>query len=721
MPRRVVFPAAQACVCRARRFDWRFRPGPVMLASSDGHHPPGTRAMKRLILLIPAIILLGSAPATAPTDTEHYLSQFVDSTVSPRNDFFEYSVGGWLNAHPIPPAERSWGIAKVVQEETYDRLIQLSESAATNRSATRGSNTQKIGDFWYAAMDTATIAQQGLTPLADEFKRIDAIRDRPGLLTAIAHLQTIGVDAMCSIALFQDEKNSDRYAVHLYQGGLGMPNRDYYFDKDARSTMLRREYVAHVTRMFGLLGEPETKARADAATVMKLETELAQASRKLEALRDPIANYNAMSVASVSTLTPSIRWRQFLEDGRITKIDTVIVGQPEFFKQVEASLKAHPIADWKTYLKWQTAHAYAAEAGGKYDAENFHFYGTILNGTKEQRPRWKRMLDEEEGYLGDALGQLYVERYFSPRAKARYERLTSEIFDAFRNRIHNLDWMSPETKARALKKLDAVVKKVGYPEKWRDYSAYAVDRSSFLANCVRGNAWRTDYYIAKLHKPVDRTEWEMTPQTYNAYYNPSNNEIVLPAAAFILPGIPDSLVDDALVYAYAGGSTIGHEITHGFDDEGRQFDEKGNLAEWWTPKDEAEFKQRAAKIVRQFNAYVVVDSLHVNGEATQGENIADLGGILLGWDAFTKTEQFRRNQSIGGFTPAQRYFFGWSLSWMTRLRPENLAMRVKTDVHAPSFLRVNGPVSNLPQFYAAFGVRPGDPMYRPDSVRVSIW
>ncbi|MBI1796403.1 MAG: M13 family metallopeptidase [Candidatus Eisenbacteria bacterium] len=682
--------------------------------------------MKRLMMLVPALVALAALTAATPAappadDTAHYLSQFVDTSVSPRIDFFQYAVGGWLKAHPIPAAERSWGIGKVVQEETYHRLIQISERAGARRSAARGSNAQKIGDFWHAAMDTVTIAKQGITPLADAFRRIGAARDAKGLLTTMAYLQTIGVDAMCSLAIFQDEKKSDRFAVHLYQGGIGMPNRDYYFDSDERSTMLRGEYVKHVANMFRLLGDADAKAQAEAATVMKLETELAGASRKLEALRDPIANYNAMSVAGMSTLTPSIGWREFLADGRVTGIDSVIVGQPEFFKQVETSLKNRPLDDWKTYLRWQTAHAFAAEAGGKFDAENFHFYGTILNGTKQQRPRWKRMLDEEEGYLGDALGQLYVQQYFSPRAKARYEKLTDEIFAAFRERIHTLEWMSPETKARALKKLDAVTKKVGYPSKWRDYSAYAVDRTSFLGNCVRGNAWRTDFYVAKLHKPVDRTEWEMTPQTYNAYYNPSNNEIVLPAAAFILPGIPDSLVDDALVYSYAGGSTIGHEITHGFDDEGRQFDEKGNLQEWWTPQDAKEFKQRAARIVRQFNGYVAVDSLHVNGEATQGENIADLGGILLGWDAFAKTEQYRRNQPIGGFTPAQRYFIGWALSWMNQLRPENLAVRVKTDVHAPSFLRVTGPISNLPQFYAAYGVKPGDTMYRADSVRVSIW
>jgi putative endopeptidase len=399
----------------------------------------------------------------------------------------------------------------------------------------------------------------------------------------------------------------------------------------------------------------------------------------------------------------------------------VVVGQPEFFRQVEKSLHSRGIEDWKTYLRWNLVNTFADQAGGRFDAQNFHFYGTILNGTPEQRPRWKRMLDQQENYLGDALGQLYVQRYFSPHTKERYAKLTDEIFQAFRDRLAKLDWMSQATKDRALRKLNAVTKKVGYPDRWRDYSSFEVSRESFLGNCVRGNSWLSDFYIAKLHKPVDRTEWEMTPQTYNAYYNPSNNEIVLPAAIFILPGIADSLVDDALVYAYAGGTTIGHEITHGFDDQGRQFDEKGNLENWWTAQDEKEFNRRAQRIVQQFNDYVAVDSLHVNGDATQGENIADLGGMVLGWEAFTKTEQYKKGESLGGFTPAQRYFFGWALGWMNQLRPENLAVRVKTDVHAPSFLRVIGPMSNMPEFYDAFGVKPGNRMWRADSARVKIW
>ncbi len=663
-----------------------------------------------------------AAPAPAPVTAENYLDQFVDHSVSPRDDFFQFAVGKWLKAHPIPASERAWGIFAVIQEETYGRLRSLSRDAAkASATAPAGSNQQKIGDFWAAGMDTVGNARQGFTPLAAEFARIAAVTDKAGLVEALAHLQYLGVGAGFSQFVGQDEKNSDRNVLHIYQGGLGLPNRDFYFDTDNRSTMLRAAYVKHVAKMFRLLGDTPKRAAANAATVMRLETELAGASRKLEDLRDPQANYNPMTLDTLNALTPSIRWREFLAAGHITRIDTVIVGQPEFFAQIQKSLDSRPLAAWKTYLRWHLATTFAAEAGGLYNAENFHFYGTLLNGTTQQRARWKRVLDAEEGYLGDALGQLYVQHYFSPRTKERYAALTNEVFTVMDAHIRALDWMSAPTKDRALRKLGTVTKKVGYPEHWRDYSSFAVDRHSYLMNVVRGNMWQSDYAIAKLHKPVDRTEWDMTPQTYNAYYNPSNNEIVLPAAIFILPGIADSDVDDAIVYGYAAGTTIGHELTHGFDDEGRQSDEKGNLAEWWTPQDAEEFGKRAAGIVRQFNEYVAVDTMHVNGSATQGENIADLGGITLAWDAFTQTQQYKEGKTLGGFTPAQRYFIGWALGWMNQLRPENLALRVKTDVHAPSFLRVTGPVTNMVPFYEAFGVKPGDKMYRGDDVRVKIW
>ena len=562
---------------------------------------------------------------------------------------------------------------------------------------------------------------QGFTPLQAEFDRIAAVTNRKELLEAIARLQYIGVGALYGQYIFQDEKDSEHVVLHLYQGGLGLPDRDYYFDTDERALMLRGEYQAHVGRMFELLGDQPDRAEARAATVMRIELELAGASRQLEELRDSEANYNAMTVTSVSTLTPSIRWREFLEAGNIRDIEKIVVGQPEFFRQVEESLAAHDLDEWKAYLTWTLANTFAEEAGGAFDAQNFRFYETILAGTKEQRPRWKRILDAEENYLGDALGELYVSRYFGPETKVRYAALTGKVFDAFRERIHALPWMGDATKERALKKLSSVTVKVGYPDKWRDYSNYPVDRTSHLMNCVRGNIWATEDAIAKLHKPVDRTEWGMTPQTYNAYYNPSNNEIVLPAAVFILPGIDDADLDDALVYGYAGGTTIGHEITHGFDDDGRQFDEKGNLENWWTEADATEFKRRAESIVRQFDAYVVVDSLHVNGKATSGENIGDLGGMLVAWDAFTKTEQYRVGKTLGGLTPAQRFFIGWSLGWMNQYRPETQALRVKTDVHSPSFLRVNGPVVNVAPFYEVFGVKPGDGMFREESLRVSIW
>jgi putative endopeptidase len=674
-------------------------------------------ALSALAIAAPSTLI---AQRTA-VDAAHYLDQYIDKTADPRQDFFQYSVGKWIKAHPIPAAERSWGIANVVQDETYKRVLAISTAAAADTKSPRGSNAQKIGDFWFSAMDSVTNAKQGVEPLAPEFARIAAANDLQSLMEVAAHLQYIGVNAFFNPSISQDEMNSDHMALYFFQGGLGLPDRDYYFDSDARAKMLRGEYVKHVGKMFELLGDSPATAAAEAKMVMALETELAGASRKIEDLRDPHKNYNAMSLDSVAKLTPSVAWRPFLEHGNIRGVDTVVVGQPEFYQQLQKTLTSRPLADLKTYVRWQLVNSFASEAGGKFNKQNFHFFGTIMNGTTVQRPRWKRMLDEQEGYLGDALGQLYVQKYFSAATKDRYRTLVSEIFAAFSARIRAVDWMSAVTKERALKKLDAVMIKVGYPDKWRDYSDFQVDRTSFLGNAMRGNAWRSDFYIKKLGKPVDRTEWDMTPQTYNAYYNPSNNEIVLPAAAFILPGIADSLVDDAIVYAYAGGSTIGHEITHGFDDQGRQFDEKGNLKEWWTPEDAKEFSARAAKIIAQFNGYVAVDSLHVNGSATQGENIADLGGVQLGWDAFTKTQEYKDGKSIGGLTPTQRFFVGWSISWMTAIRPESMRQAVKTDVHAPSPMRAWAPLTNLPQFYQAYGVKPGDKMYRADGARVKIW
>lgn len=662
----------------------------------------------------------GKMNAGSGCNLDTFLNAYIDTTVRPQDDFFLFTMGKWVKNNPVPASERSWGIWSKVNEENYSRMKSINEEAA-EMTAENGTNWQKIGDFWHTGMDTIAIEQQGIQPLAAQLATISTLADINAVVEEIGYLQSIGVAALFDGYIYQDEMNSEKMFLHLSQGGLGLPDRDYYFDNDSRTKNIRNEYVKHIAKMFVLMGDDTTVAAANAATIMRMETSLAEKSRKLAALRDPYENYNKMAVASLNNMTPSINWNSLLATNGIKSVDSVIVGQPEFFKRAEEMVKKESIDNWKTYLRWNLINTYADKLSKPFDQQNFSFYGTILNGTREQRPRWKRVLDEEENLMGFMLGQLYVERYYSPKVKARYDKMVDNVLDAYRERINKLDWMSDATKQKAQQKLGTVMKKVGYPDKWRDYSTLTIDKSSYAENVIRATKWFNDYEISKLGKPVDRTEWEMTPQTWNAYYNPSNNEIVLPAAAFIVPGMADSCVDDAIMYGYAAGSTIGHEITHGFDDQGSQFDEKGNLVEWWTKEDRSKFLERTGMIVKQFNEYVVLDSLRINGDATQGENIADLGGMLLGLDAFKKTEQYQKGEKIGGFTPVQRYFIGFALSWYGQVRDEALAVRVKTDVHAPNFLRVNGPPVNIDEFYTAFNIQPGDKMYRPDSLRVRIW
>jgi putative endopeptidase len=662
-----------------------------------------------------AVLVFGQT--TPETD---FLSKTIDKSVNPGDNFFKFATGTWMKNNPIPAAERAWGIGNLVQEETYTRLRSLLENAAIGKAET-GSNEQKIGDFYATGMDTVSIEKQGLEPLSKELQAITGIGSRAQLLDVTADLLRINVDAMFSLFVDQDAKNSDVWALYLYQGGLGLPEREYYYRADARTKRIRKEYVKHTAKILQLSGEDSTSAQANAEAIYKIEIFLADSSRKIEDLRDPYANYHKMSIPELATLAPTLDWKAIFSKLGIKNQDSVIVGQPEFFKQLNIAVDKFSLADWKSYLKWHLIMAYADRLSSAFEKERFHFRGTIMSGVTEQRPRWKRMEDAVEGAMGELLGQIYVAKYYSPATKKRYEHLVDNIIQAYREHLLNLDWMSESTKAKAVEKLNAINKKVGYPDKWKDFSSLSVDRGSYARNSINANVFWFNRNIQRLGTPVDRTEWNMTPQTYNAYYNPSNNEIVLPAACFIIPGVPDSLLDDAIIYSYAGASTIGHELTHGFDDQGRQFDLKGNLADWWTKDDETKFTKRAQGIIDQFDGYVVLDSMHVNGKASQGENIADLGGIVIGYDAFMKTQQFKEGKLIDGFTPAQRFWLGYAYSWLGHKRDEALAQQIMTDVHAPEFLRVNGPLSNIPAFYEAFGIKEGQTMYRPESKRVKIW
>jgi putative endopeptidase len=454
---------------------------------------------------------------------------------------------------------------------------------------------------------------------------------------------------------------------------------------------------------------------------MKLETALAAGSRKLADTRDPLKNYNKFTVTKLKQTTPDFDWTRFFENTGLKGVDTVIVGQPEFLTTLNIQLKSFPLDVWKSYLKFHLVRGLARYLDDKTYRESFSFYSTTLRGIPEPKPRWKRVVHETDGSLGELIGQIYVDEYLPEGTKEKLTEIGNSIKTVYAERIKALDWMSEPTKVKALKKLDAVIIKVGYPDKWKDMSALKVDRSSYVQNVKNANKWWFGYMIAKFGKPVDRTEWHMNPQNYNAYYNPSNNEIVVPGCNIIVPGFERKLADDAILYSIIGGSTFGHEITHGFDDQGSKYDENGNLFNWWTPEDSIRFYAKTKLIVQQFDAFVAVDSLHIKGDMTQGENIADLAGTVMGYEAFKKTDQYKNREMIAGLTPDQRFFLGYAFAWMINDRPEAIASQVKSDVHSPAKYRVLGPLANIPEFYAAFDIKQGDAMWRPDSLRVRIW
>jgi putative endopeptidase len=641
-----------------------------------------------------------------------------DTTIAASTDFFQYANGGWFKRNPIPDSERSNGIFRTIQDTINAQVKNICENSAKNSNAAKGSNEQKIGDFYASGVDTIAVEKAGLTPLAEPLKQVNGITDAQSLMSVIGYLHTLGASPAFAFGVSQDDKISTKYALMFYQGGLGMGNRDYYFNTDKETVAIRSEYIKYIEQLTKLSGS--TTASADAAVIMKLETDLAKASRKLEALRDPIKNYNKMSVFQFSAANPNIKWEQVLPSLGIAKADSLIVGQPEFFAALNGMVKNYPIESWKKYLKFNLISSNAPYLNSTIANENFHFYATVMGGVKKQKPRWKKVTEQTNNSLGELIGEVYVKEYLPEGSKEKLMEIGKNINTVYADHIKKLDWMSEATKKKALLKLSKIIMKVGYPDKWKDMSSVTIG-NSYCANVMAVDKWKYNYMVSKYGKPVDRTEWSMTPQTYNAYYNPSNNEIVVPACNILVPGFEGRMPDDAVLYGIIGGSVFGHEITHGFDDQGSQYDENGNLNNWWTAEDLAKFSAKTKLIVAQFNKFEALPGKFVNGDATQGENIADLGGVVMGLEAFKKTNQYKSAKKISGLTPSQRYFLGYAYAWMVNIKNESLAQQIMTDVHAPAKYRINGPLANIPEFYETFNIKPGNKMYQPDSLRVVIW
>ena len=684
-------------------------PAPAAMAATL---PPGCDALT-------AAIQAGAAEGTAKTPPAFDMAN-LDRSVSPCTDFHEFADGGWIKNHPIPAAYSRWGTFNILQEHNEDVLHSVLEDAAQNPKASTEANWQKIGDFYASCMNEAQIESAGAKPLEPDFDRINAIKDVPSLEAEIAALNKQGVDVALEFGSSVDFKNSSMEIAEADQGGLGLPDRDYYLKTDAKSKQIRDRYVAHVTNIFKLIGDNPSTAPVEAATVLSLETELAKASMKREDLRNPDNVYHMMTLDQVKTLMPHFSWTAYVTDIGAPHITSINIAQPDFFKALDSSLQQIPLSDWKTYLRWHLAHTYAASLPRAFVDENFAFYGKTLTGAQELQPRWRRCVRSADRQLGEALGQYYVKRAFPPEAKARALVMVKNLMAALRDDLQTLDWMSPATRKMAIVKLEAFNLKIGYPDKWRDYSGYKVTRDPYVEDMQRGNEFGTAYDLNKINKPVDRGEWDMTPPTVNAYYDPNKNEIVFPAG-ILQPPFFNPNADDAINYGGIG-AVIGHEMTHGFDDEGAKFDAKGNLNNWWTPQDLKNFEARGDCIAKQFGSYSVEPGLNLNGKLVEGESIADLGGLTIAYRAFQATLKGKPTPPpIDGFTADQRFFLGFGQIWASNIRIEQARVYAATDPHPMDKYRVNGPVSNLPAFAQAFQCPAGSPMVRPADQRCRIW
>ena len=643
----------------------------------------------------------------------------IDRGASACQDFNRFANGGWMDKNPIPAAYSRWGRFELLDEQNINVLHGILDGL-TAKKKFANSNEQKIADFYGSCMDEQKIEVEGIKPLEPELQRIDQMTDLVGLEDEIARLHAHRIPAVFGFGASQDFKDSTQVIAQAVQGGLGLPDRDYYTNDDAKSKATREEYEKHVARTFQLMGDTPERAAAEAKTVMNIETKLAEKAMTRIQRRNPEASYHPMIKTQLLEMTPSFDWSRYFRGIGMPEIGKVNVGQPDFFKAADKLLTNTPINDWKVYLRWHLVNAASSTLSSKFVEESFDFNGKYLQGTKEMLPRWKRCVASTDRALGEALGQLYVAKTFTPKAKESARMMVANLIAALREDLTTLSWMSPETRTKAIGKLEAYVRKIGYPDKWRDYEALQVSRGAYYNNAVSAGEFDFKRNLVRIGKPVDRTEWGMSPPTVNAYYNPQLNEIVFPAG-ILQPPFYDPKADDA--FNYGGiGAVIGHEMTHGFDDQGARFDANGNLVMWWSPEDYKKFTERTNCVVQQFDAFEVEPGLHQKGQLVVGESVADLGGLTVAYAAYKKSLQGKaRPKDINGFTPEQRFFLGWAQVWAQNIRPEAARLRTATDPHPLGKFRVNGPLSNMPAFAEAFQCKSGEAMVRPPDKRCQIW
>ena len=664
-------------------------------------------------------IVAASYTANAQSQMKFIDPANMDLTVKPGDDFYQYASGTWIKNNPVPAKETRWGSFNALRDFNINAVKGLVEGAAADKSAPAGSVKRRVGDFYAAAMDSVTIEKLGYTPIKADLEKIKQLKDLQGILDHAAYLRTTGLASpMFSFYVGQDRKNVNKYMAQLGQGGTTLPDRDYYLKDDSRSVKIREAYNKYMTTLFTLTGSSPAEAKKKAATVMAIEKQLAEAQMARVEMRDPHKTYNKFTVTDFSKTTPQLNWATMLPKFKVTGQDTILVSSPKFFVSLDGLLKTVPVADWKTYLEWNVLKSAASNLSSPFVNASFAFT-QAQTGQKVQTPRWQRMSQLTDGTIGELLGQLYVAQYFKPDAKVRMTELIANLRKAFEIRINNLDWMSDVTKGKALEKLNAFVPKIGYPDKWKDYEGLTITRTTYLQNLRNAGAWGYNEMVTQLGKPVDRTRFGMTPPTVNAYYSPTMNEIVFPAGILQFPFF-DPNADDAVNYGGIG-AVIGHEMSHGFDDSGSQYDKDGNLRNWWTPEDKVKFEAKTKALGEQFDAYTVLDTIHVIGKLTMGENIGDLGGLNAAYTAFKLTKQGQSEDKIDGFTPDQRFFLSWAQVWRGNILDETAAQLIKTDPHSPGPYRTIGAPVNMDAWYKAFDVKPGDKLYKKPEDRIRMW